>query len=532
MSAASAYPDVQPQPNFPRIEERDRRALGARRHVPRVDRPARGRAGGADEFVFYDGPPFANGLPHYGHLLTGFVKDAVPRYRTMRGDASTAASAGTATACPPRSRPRRSSASPGTRRSRRTASAKFNDACRTSVLRYTDEWQRYVTRQARWVDFENDYKTLDLPTWRASCGRSRRCGTRVSSTRASACWPTAGAARRRSATPRRAWTTSTATARTRRSRSAFELLDGPCAGDAGAGLDDHAVDAAGEPRPRRRARHRLRGRRARRRSGTSSPRPPRRLRRRAGRTASAGSWHADRAPTWSAPATRPLFDFFADTERFGTERVPGARRRLRLHRGRHRRRPHGARLRRGRPGRLQRRRHPDARADGRARPLHRRGRAVGRRARVRRQPARHPPPQGRRRRRPPRDLRPLVPALLALRPAARLPGDLVVVRRGHQVPRPHGRAQRADHVGARAPQARQLRQVAAERPRLVDQPQPLLGLADPGVAQRRPELPARRRLRLARRARGRLRRRGHRPAPPGRSTTSCGPTPTTRPGAR
>ena len=114
----------------------------------------------------------------------------------------------------------------------------------------------------------------------------------------------------------------------------------------------------------------------------------------------------------------------------------------------------------------------------------------------------------------PRDLRPPVPALLALRAAARLPGDLVVVRRGHQVPRPHGRAQRPDHLGARAPQARQLRQVAGERPRLVDQPQPLLGLADPGVAQRRPELPAGRRLRLARRAGGRLRRARHRPAPP------------------
>ena len=95
------------------------------------------------------------------------------------------------------------------------------------------------------------------------------------------------------------------------------------------------------------------------------------------------------------------------------------------------------------------------------------------------------------RRRPaPRDLRPLLPALLAVRAAARLPGDLLVVRRGHQVPRPDGRAQPADPLGARARQGRQLRQVAGERPRLVDQPQPLLGLADPGVAQRRPDVPA------------------------------------------
>ena len=121
--------------------------------------------------------------------------------------------------------------------------------------------------------------------------------------------------------------------------------------------------------------------------------------------------------------------------------------RLRHHRGRHRHRAPGARLRRGRPERLQRRRHPDHRPDGRARPVHRRGAAVGRRARLRGQPARHPPPQGRRRRGAPRHLRPLVPALLALRAAARLQGGLVVVRRGHEVPRPDGRAQPADHAG-------------------------------------------------------------------------------------
>ena len=73
-----------------------------------------------------------------------------------------------------------------------------------------------------------------------------------------------------------------------------------------------------------------------------------------------------------------------------------------------------------------------------------------------------------------------------------------------------------DHLGARAPEARQLRQVAGERPRLVDQPQPVLGLADPGVAQRRPDVPAGRRVRLDRRAGGRLRRHRHRPPPTGR----------------
>ena len=89
------------------------------------------------------------------------------------------------------------------------------------------------------------------------------------------------------------------------------------------------------------------------------------------------------------------------------------------------------------------------------------------------------------RRRSSRHLRPPVPALLALFAAARVPGDLVVVRQGHRVPRPHGRAQPADHLAAGAHQGRQLRQVARERSRLVDQPQPVLGVTDPGVAVRR-----------------------------------------------
>ena len=89
-----------------------------------------------------------------------------------------------------------------------------------------------------------------------------------------------------------------------------------------------------------------------------------------------------------------------------------------------------------------------------------------------------------------------------------------LVREGHAVPGPHGRAEPGDHLGARARQGRLVRQVARQRPRLVDQPQPLLGLADPGVEVRRPGLPAGRRLRLARRARARLRRAPERPAPP------------------
>ena len=89
-------------------------------------------------------------------------RTSCPATRPCAAGGSSAASAGTATDCRPRWRRRSSSASPARRRSSTSAWRKFNEACRTSVLRYTPEWERYVTRQARWVDFANDYKTLDL----------------------------------------------------------------------------------------------------------------------------------------------------------------------------------------------------------------------------------------------------------------------------------------------------------------------------------------------------------------------------------
>ena len=121
-----------------------------------------------------------------------------------------------------------------------------------------------------------------------------------------------------------------------------------------------------------------------------------------------------------------------------------------------------------------------------ARPLHRRGAAVGGRARVRRQPRRHPRPEGRAASScATRRYDHAYPHCWRCSQAARLPRRVVVVRAGDQVPRPHGRAQPADPLGARARPRRQLRQVAGARPRLVDQPQPLLGFADPGVEERR-----------------------------------------------
>ncbi|MBB5869806.1 isoleucyl-tRNA synthetase [Allocatelliglobosispora scoriae] len=118
---------------------------------------------GDNEFVFYDGPPFANGLPHYGHLLTGFAKDVVPRYQTMRGRRVERRFGWDCHGMPAEVEAEKQLGITTKAEILALGVEKFNDYCRESVLRYTNEWERYVTRQARWVDFENDYKTLDTP---------------------------------------------------------------------------------------------------------------------------------------------------------------------------------------------------------------------------------------------------------------------------------------------------------------------------------------------------------------------------------
>jgi len=117
----------------------------------------------APEFVFYDGPPFANGLPHYGHLLTGYAKDTVPRFKTMQGYRVERRFGWDTHGLPAEVEAERQLKISGRPEIEKFGIDKFNDYCRTSVLKYTKEWETYVTRQARWVDFDNDYKTLDAP---------------------------------------------------------------------------------------------------------------------------------------------------------------------------------------------------------------------------------------------------------------------------------------------------------------------------------------------------------------------------------
>ncbi|HWC20696.1 MAG TPA: isoleucine--tRNA ligase [Flexivirga sp.] len=116
---------------------------------------------GSNEFVFYDGPPFANGLPHYGHLLTGYVKDLVPRYQTMRGKRVERRFGWDTHGLPAELEAMKQLGLKTKDEILEMGVDKFNDAARASVLRYTDEWREYVERMGRWVDFDNDYKTLN-----------------------------------------------------------------------------------------------------------------------------------------------------------------------------------------------------------------------------------------------------------------------------------------------------------------------------------------------------------------------------------
>ncbi|MFT7474691.1 MAG: isoleucyl-tRNA synthetase [Verrucomicrobiales bacterium] len=156
-AADQPYPAVD-KPDFPAIEarilERWKTSDTFQRSID--ERPK------DEEFVFYDGPPFANGLPHHGHLLTGFVKDVVPRYQTMRGKKVERRFGWDCHGLPAEMETEKQLGVSGRAAITEFGIDNFNEACRTSVMKYTSDWETTVTRQARWVDFENDYKTMDI----------------------------------------------------------------------------------------------------------------------------------------------------------------------------------------------------------------------------------------------------------------------------------------------------------------------------------------------------------------------------------
>jgi len=153
-----SYPQIPASPDLPAIE----RGILAFWKGDDTFRASVENRAGCPEWVFYDGPPFANGLPHYGHLLTGYAKDLFPRYQTMRGKQVPRRFGWDTHGLPAELEAMRQLGITTKGEIEAMGVGEFNAAARESVLRYTREWEEYVTRQARWVDFENDYKTLDV----------------------------------------------------------------------------------------------------------------------------------------------------------------------------------------------------------------------------------------------------------------------------------------------------------------------------------------------------------------------------------
>jgi isoleucyl-tRNA synthetase len=151
------YTPVDPKVSFPKMEERilefwKRENIFKKSIENRTD---------CEHYTFYDGPPFATGLPHFGHFVPGTIKDIIPRYQTMKGKRVDRRFGWDCHGLPVEYEMEKELGISGKKEIEDFGIAKFNESCRSIVLRYTREWETVMTRAGRWVDFENDYKTMD-----------------------------------------------------------------------------------------------------------------------------------------------------------------------------------------------------------------------------------------------------------------------------------------------------------------------------------------------------------------------------------
>ncbi|UTH76447.1 isoleucine--tRNA ligase [Chromobacterium sp. IIBBL 290-4] len=149
--------EVSSSVNFPKMEE----AVQARWEREKTFERSISQREGKPVYVFYDGPPFATGLPHYGHILTSYIKDVIPRYRTMRGHQVPRRWGWDCHGLPVEFEVEKALGFKSKREILDYGVGNFNQACQNLVLKYADEWRAFVNRMGRWVDFDGAYKTMD-----------------------------------------------------------------------------------------------------------------------------------------------------------------------------------------------------------------------------------------------------------------------------------------------------------------------------------------------------------------------------------
>ncbi len=152
------YPTTSSNPSFPEIE----RKILEYWKEKNIFQKSIDQKDSSKQFIFYDGPPFANGLPHYGHLLTGFIKDTYARFQTSLGKRVERRFGWDCHGLPAEMEAEKELKLSGSLSIKEYGIAKFNSHCASSVLKYTKQWEEYVERQGRWVDFSNSYKTMDI----------------------------------------------------------------------------------------------------------------------------------------------------------------------------------------------------------------------------------------------------------------------------------------------------------------------------------------------------------------------------------
>lgn len=151
------YKAVDPRVSFPKLEE-EVLAFWEKNHI--FEKSVSQRSDN-EEFVFYDGPPFATGLPHFGHFVPNTIKDIIPRYQTMKGKKVERRFGWDCHGLPVENLIEKELGLNSKTDIEKYGVAEFNEACRASVQRYVKEWRQVITRLGRWVDFDNDYKTMD-----------------------------------------------------------------------------------------------------------------------------------------------------------------------------------------------------------------------------------------------------------------------------------------------------------------------------------------------------------------------------------